>query len=190
MRFPFSRKTTHGVKGTPKLSDECPSVCDARPVLFVDVDGVISLFGFDPSGGLPGSFIAVDGILHCIATEVGPRLARLAERYELVWATGWEEKANEYLPQLLGIPSNLPTLTFGGRAVFGTAHWKLGPIGEYAGNRPAAWIDDSLDERCTTWARERNAPTLLVETDPAIGLTDEQVKRLLRFADEEAPAAT
>jgi hypothetical protein len=167
----------------PKVSDKCPGDCDARPLLFVDVDGVISLFGFDPSGGVPGSFLSVDGILHCIGSEAGRRLARLAERYELVWATGWEEKANEYLPHVLGIPSNLHTLTFDGRARFGTAHWKLEAIEEYAGQRRAAWIDDSLDERCTAWAARRKAPTLLVETDPATGITDEHVERLLRFAD-------
>ena len=151
---------------------------------------MISLFGFEHgSGPPPGDFHSVDGILHCIGSEAGARLVRLAERYELVWATGWEDKANDYLPPLLGIPSKLPTLTFDGRAVFGTAHWKLQAIGEYAGNRPAAWIDDSLDERCTRWAAARRAPTLLVQTDPAIGITDEQVERLLRFADEEAPTA-
>ena len=37
---------------------------------------------------------------------------------------------------------------FDGRARFGTAHWKLDALGEYAGNRPLAWIDDSLDESC------------------------------------------
>ena len=159
-------------------------------MLFVDVDGVISLFGFDPSGGPPGEFISVDGILHCIGHNAGPRLTRLAERYELVWATGWEEKANDYLPRMLGIPSNLHTLTFEGRAVFGTAHWKVEAIDEYARERPAAWIDDSLDERCTRWAKDRKAPTLLVETEPETGITDEHVERLLRFADEVAPAAT
>jgi hypothetical protein len=157
----------------------------------VDVDGVISLFGFDASsGGPPGSFVSVEGILHCIGSDAGARLARLVDRFELVWATGWEEKANEHLPQLLGIPSNMATLTFDGRAVFGTAHWKLEAIGDYAEGRPAAWIDDSLDERCTRWASRRKAPTLLVETDPAIGITEEHVERLLRFADEVAPAAT
>jgi hypothetical protein len=156
----------------------------------VDVDGVVSLFGFDPSDGLPGDFVSVDGILHCIGAEAGPRLARLAERYELVWATGWEDKANDYLPEVLGIPSKLPTLTFEGRAVFGTAHWKVEAIDRYAGNRPAAWIDDSLDERCAAWAAGRKAPTLLVETEPATGITDEHVERLLRFADDAAPAAT
>ena len=39
-------------------------------------------------------------------------------------------------------------LNFGPDARFGTAHWKLGPIGEYAEGRPLAWIDDSLSEEC------------------------------------------
>jgi hypothetical protein len=150
----------------------------------VDVDGVISLFGFDPDEALPGTFHSIDGILHCIGSDAAARLARLADRFDLVWATGWEEKANEYLPHLLQMPRKLPTLTFDGRAVFGTAHWKLEAIDEYAGGRPAAWLDDSLDERCTRWAKRRRAPTLLVQTEPAVGLTDEHVERLMRFADE------
>ena len=63
---------------------------------------------------------------------------------------------------------DLPVLTFDGRAAFGAAHWKLDAIDEYAGNRPAAWIDDNLDETCRLWARRRSAPTLLVETTPAV----------------------
>jgi hypothetical protein len=153
------------------------------PILFVDVDGVISLFGFDPESPHPGQFHSVDGILHCIGSDAGPRLARLVDAYELVWSTGWEEKANEYLPHLLGIPE-LPVLTFDGRAVFGTAHWKLAAMDEYAGGRPAAWIDDSMDERCRRWAAERGAPTLLVETESAIGITDDHVELLLRWAKD------
>jgi hypothetical protein len=154
-----------------------------HPILFVDVDGVISLFGFPSGAAPPGQFQWVDGIAHCISDGAGPRLRRLAEAFELVWATGWEEKANEYLPLLLDLPQDeLPVLTFDGRAVFGTAHWKLEAIDEYAGERPAAWIDDSLDERCVAWADRRAAPTLLVETDPAAGITDEHVERLLDWA--------
>lgn len=177
--FPLSRKNHAAVKEAQQNSDR-------RPVLFVDVDGVISLFGFDPARGLPGEFLTVDGIPHCIGSESGRRLARVAEHYELVWATGWEEKANDYLPRLLGLPANLPVLTFDGQAVFGTAHWKVGPIDRYAGDRPAAWIDDSLDERCERWATERGAPTLLVETEAAIGITDEHVEILISWAVEIA----
>ncbi len=154
-------------------------------MLFVDVDGVISLFGFAPDGDFPGAAHSVDGILHCIATDCGERLRRLDEHFELVWATGWEEKANEYLPLILELPfKELPSLTFDGGAVFGSAHWKLGAIDDYAGDRPAAWIDDNLDERCRAWAADRNAPTLLVQTEPATGMSDEHVEQLLRWAKQ------
>ena len=155
-----------------------------KPLLFVDVDGVISLFGFSPGEGqLPGPLHWIDGVAHCIPDEVGARLVTLAERFELVWATGWEERANEHLPLILKLPfRDLPCLAFDGRAVFGSAHWKVEAIDEYAGDRPSAWIDDSLDERCIAWAERRSAPTLLVETDSATGITDEHVERLLDWA--------
>ena len=166
-----------------------------KPILFVDVDGVISLFGFpDSQGDLPGPFHWVDGIAHCIPLEVGERLERLSERFELVWATGWEDKANEYLPFILKLSvAELPALTFGGRAVFGSSHWKLEAMDEYAGGRPAAWIDDNIDDQCERWAKGREAPTLLVRTKSETGLTEEHVKQLLRWADDvaadQSPAA-
>ena len=173
-------KPNRRVKRTQQKSDN-------TPVLFVDVDGVISLFGWNPSGSPPGTFHSVDGIIHCIGSEAASRLARLKDRYELVWATGWEEKANEYLVHILMLDADLPTLTFDGRAVFGTSHWKLEAIEEYARDRPAAWIDDSLDERAERWAARRaeKAPTLLVRTDSATGITDEHVELLLEWADAQ-----
>ena len=158
-----------------------------KPILFVDVDGVISLFGFSPARDLPGPFHWIDGVAHCIPEAAGERLIRLSERFELVWATGWEEKANEYLPFLLKLQGELPVLLFDGRAVFGTAHWKLDAITEYAGERPAAWIDDNLDDACKLWAAHREPPTLLVETEPAVGMTEEHVERLLDWADHVSP---
>jgi hypothetical protein len=154
-----------------------------RPVLAVDVDGVISLFGFDgPLDRVPGRFHLIDGIAHCIADGAGRRLLALAEHYELVWATGWEERANDHLPMLLGLPADLPALTFGGRARFGTAHWKLEALDAFAGDRPLAWIDDSLDKSCHEWAAKRPAPTLLVPTESAVGLTDGHVETLIAWS--------
>ena len=147
---------------------------------------MISVFGFAPGAGdLPGPLHWIDGIAHCIPGDVGDRLVTLAERFELVWATGWEERANEHLLHVLGLPfDELPYLTFDGRAVFGSAHWKVDAIDAYARDRPAAWIDDNIDETCATWAKRRKPPTLIVETDPAVGLTDEHVATLVGWADE------
>ena len=91
---------------------------------------------------------------HCIAFEVGERLRRLAPHYDMVWATGWEDRANDYLLHLLGL-ERLPVIRFGGDAKFGSAHWKLDPIAEYAAGRRLAWIDDSLDDECHRWAADR-----------------------------------
>ena len=63
------------------------------------------------------------------------------------------------------------------------AHWKLGAIDRHVEpSRPLAWIDDAHDEGCRTWAAAREAPTLLVTTDPAVGLTEPEVDRLLAWA--------
>jgi len=154
-----------------------------KPVLAVDVDGVISLFGFDgPLDQVPGDFHLIEGVAHCIAEGIGPRLLRLTEEFEMVWATGWEDRANDHFPNLLGLATDIPVLTFGGRARFGTAHWKLDALEEYARGRPLAWIDDSLDESCHAWAAERSAPTLLVPTASEVGLTDAQVDAILDWA--------
>ena len=41
----------------------------------MDVDGVISLFGFTPGEGqLPGPLHWIDGVAHCIPEDVGARL--------------------------------------------------------------------------------------------------------------------
>jgi hypothetical protein len=158
-------------------------VAQELPVLALDVDGVISLFGFEqPLDKAPGRFHLINGMAHCIADGIGPRLERLAQHYEIVWATGWEDRANERLPEILGLPGELPFLTFDGRARFGTAHWKIEAIDRYAGNRPLAWVDDSIDETCRTWADERAAPTLLVVTESDVGLTEEHVDALLEWA--------
>lgn len=158
---------------------------DDRPVLAVDVDGVISLFGFDgPLTEAPGRFHLIDGMAHCISATAGPQLTRLAETYELIWATGWEERANDHLPRLLGLAGELPCLTFDGRARFGTAHWKLDAIDAYGGDRPLAWIDDSLDDSCREWAEARPAPTLLVATEADVGLTERHTEALLTWASQ------
>src|SRR5689334_15404412 len=87
-----------------------------KPILFVDVDGVISLFGFAPgTGQLAGPLHWVDGVAHCIPEAVGQRPVTLGDSFELAWATGWEERANAHLPHLLKPPfRELPCLTFDG----------------------------------------------------------------------------
>jgi hypothetical protein len=154
----------------------------SRPILAVDVDGVISLFGFEETPPRAvARFELIDGMVHCVSVAAGERLRRLSEHYDLVWATGWEERANDYLPHLLELPE-LPHISFDGAARFGSAHWKLGPLDDYAGDRPLAWIDDSFDESCYEWARARPEPTLLMPTESHLGLEEAHTEALAAWA--------
>jgi hypothetical protein len=168
-----------------------------KPLLLVDVDGVISLFGFPRHARPAGRFEMVDGIAHFLSATAGEHLRLLADVYEPVWCTGWEEKANEYLPHALGLDGPWPFLSFdraAGPGVSTQGHWKLDAIDAYAGTRPLAWIDDAHGEACASWKARRPAPTLLVTTAPAEGLTDRQVTELLgwatRAADTPRPAGS
>src|SRR5438270_5963802 len=130
------------------------------PLLLVDVDGVISLFGFDPAEAPSGRWQIVDGIAHFLSATAGAYLRRLSEAFELAWCTGWEEKANEYLPHALGLEQPFPHLSFAGAMPLVDGHWKLAAIDRYAGpDRPLAWVDDAHEERCRTWAQARPGPT-------------------------------
>jgi len=154
-----------------------------KPLLLVDVDGVISLFGFGPDERPAGAFLTVDGILHYLSAAAGDHLRQLSAPYELVWCSGWEERANEYLPQALGLPGPLHHLTFAGAPGRDDRHWKIDAIEAYAGpDRPLAWIDDDHNEGCAEWARERPGPTLLLTTEPPTGITDRHIAELEQWA--------
>ena len=153
-----------------------------RPLLLVDVDGVISLFGhgMDHAGCVPA---LVEGIPHVLSRRAAAALATVAPRFECVWCTGWEDRAGSHLPQLLGVPAGWDHIVFSDRPE-DAAHWKLRAIDAFAGrDRPAAWIDDAHDERCHRWAAARPGPTLLVSTEPAAGMTGEHAEALMRWAD-------
>ena len=82
---------------------------------------------------------------------------------------------------MLGLPE-LPHLAFDGAARFGSAHWKLGPLEAFSGRRALAWIDDNFDESCYEWARARTEPTLLVPTEPPLGLGEAEAEALIAWA--------
>lgn len=152
-----------------------------KPVLLIDIDGVISLFGFALDGCPAGSWHGIDGTAHFLSGTAAEHLHRLDEWFDAAWCSGWEERANEHLPALLGVRV-LPTLSFDRNPGRGHAHWKLAAIEAHAGDRPVAWVDDALDEHCEAWAAARVAPTLLVRTDPATGLTEAHVAELAAWA--------
>jgi hypothetical protein len=171
----------------------------------VDIDGVLSLFGFDgqapwaqlspahPSTASAavapaGCFHTIDGIPHFLSASAAAQLQSLAAEFDLVWASGWEEKAEEYLPRLLDVPAGLPFLRFERSPGRANAHWKLTAIEQFAGSRALAWIDDAFNAACHDWADTRPTPTLLVQTAPERGLTSVETQLLMDWARDLSPA--
>ena len=146
---------------TARLTSRMARSCTEKPLLLIDVDGVVSLFGFTerpPSGLL---HTAVHGIPHFLSTHAASLLARLSQTFACTW----------------------PHLTFANEPGVSERHWKLAAIESATGpDRPLAWIDDAFDASCAAWAAARPGPTLLVQTDPATGLREEHVTRLESWA--------
>jgi hypothetical protein len=191
----FSSADPHKDGPDRAARDPAPEPAAGRPLLLVDIDGVISLFGGtelssgSPFAGRAGSFHSIDGMPHFLSSTAAAHLLDLQRHFELAWCSGWEEKANEHLPHLLGLPPSLPFLRFERSVGRANAHWKLDAIDEFAGVRALAWVDDALNPACHEWAAARPAPTLLVQTEPEHGLTEREAVLLSAWATELSGAA-
>ena len=151
----------------------------ARPLLFLDVDGVLHLWG-TPAEAM--THVPLGGHTFRHAAALPERLARLDAAFTLVWATTWGDDANDVLCPLFGLQP-LPVLCFDVDDVGPGEMLKMPAIRRFAGESPCAWIDDEpFGEDALHWERTRREPTLLVQTQPATGLGDGELDRLLAFA--------
>lgn len=177
-----------------------------KPLLLVDVDGVINVFGSNSPhaeweheflhSGQPGA----GGFWIQIPVGTTERFRRLAEHFELIWGTGWMGDAHRCFGHLLELGDPWPFIDVSagfinasyerdaGARNAQTLSWKLPCIKKWvddnAHDRPVAWIDDDLFADARMWAIERNdrVPTRLVKTECHIGMADEHVDDLVAWA--------
>ena len=155
---------------------------DARPLLLIDVDGVVCPYAselVDPAGA--GLERIVVGHSHVwLSNRVADHLQELAESFQLVWCTAWEDHAAEFLAPHLGLPA-MPVIRFdepGEEA----GHWKWPGIEAFVRDRPFAWIDDELGRDDFARAEGRPNPTLLVWIEGTHGLAEAHVDQLRRWS--------
>jgi len=92
----------------------CEGTTRRGPILFLDVDGVIIPYGgaeTAPDSATVALFgpEADEDHLSRIDPEHGPRLSEL--ECSLVWATGWEDDANDVISPRVGLP-RLPVVAW------------------------------------------------------------------------------
>lgn len=152
-----------------------------RPLLLVDIDGVLSPYAAAecPDGFVEYVLFPNDPAPHRLRADHGAWLLELSEIYDLVWASAWGIVAHEKLSAILHLHQfpyvPMPDIPFAPAD-------KVPAIDRYVEDKAVAWIDDLIVEETLAWATSRKAPTLLVQTDPATGMTRDHVDQLLAWA--------
>lgn len=104
-----------------------------------------------------------------IPIEAPARIAALAERFDIVWASEWGHNAHTAFRPALGLPAEpWPFLP--------VQFDKLGAIRRYAAELPWAWVDGPVVDLAET--PDGDAGGVIVRVDPGVGIAGVDAREL------------
>lgn len=162
------------------MGGEGRTSCTAGRLLLVDIDGVLNVYGVEkcPEGYAELVLVPDDDEPARLCVRHGEWLHELSEHFDLAWASAWGFDAHRVLGPILGLPEfpfvPMPAIPF-------PPEGKVPAIAAFVGERPATWLDDVVTPEARAWARERPAPTLLIEVDHRNGLQRHHVEELMTW---------
>lgn len=151
-----------------------------RPVLLVDIDGVLNIYGVDecPEGFSEVELFPGDDEPARLCQIHGEWICELSKHFDVAWASAWGFDAHRLLGPILGLDPfpfvPMPDIPFPPAA-------KVPAIESFVGERPAAWLDDVMTPEARAWARGRTPATILVEVNHRTGLERGHVDTLLAW---------
>jgi hypothetical protein len=132
-----------------------------KPLLFIDVDGPLNpranSAGRRPAGYQTHRLNPTIGPNNIRWTDLNRKLLRvwlnpghgaelLRLPFDLVWATTWEDEANEFIGPNIGLPT-IPAIKWSDPYAYRYAngvYFKTEDVIRYADGRPFAWVDDEI----------------------------------------------
>lgn len=160
----------------------------ARPVLAIDVDGVLNpdhqpgyhRHHYDGPGPT-GQHISGEVWLH---PDHGAWLRELSREADLVCCTSWGPVAATWVAPRLGLPADLPVIDVGDGGLRFGHQLKLAPLYRAIGGRPLAVLDDEFGGQDAAEATDRSArgsATLLVPIDSTTGLQRGNIDQIIHW---------
>jgi hypothetical protein len=135
----------------------------------------------------------VDGVLNptmvggevAISRERADLVLKLVRAGELVWVTSWTADVTFQLDREIGLEGQMRRVPLAGTSD-GASTPKLRSIARWVERStlsmtPIVWIDDWLRSDARAWAARQERSWLLVQPEPAVGLTSDHVQAVIEF---------
>ena len=155
----------------------------SRPMLILDLDGVISPYGSEAKGGMAVARVGGYLLLYRPGVIAGLNALNKEGDVELRWLTSWGSDVRTHVAPALGL-DDFPMLAEGENDATDRTWWKLRTVLLHLpGGTRFAWIDDDL--KPTRRARVRRAcgtgTCLLLRPDSRLGLTATELDQVRTF---------
>lgn len=153
-----------------------------KPYLFIDVDGVLNP---DKPSRHHRRYEILDFTVY-LSNSHGTSLRNLSKKFDLVWATTWQNLANKHIAPKIGIDA-LPYVTWSveyPNSRFNGPMIKTIEIVDYANGRPFAWIDDEIEIADRRFIIDMDCYCFPLRINPRTGLSASDIRMVDDWGSE------